>query len=149
MLSLLTSTFFNVGSDAAVRVLLLRVLDKPLGSSNGTKVARNTTRQYLPDWYVWFSIYSSPLDLDTWAEILVPDFYDRICRLFGIPDSSQEEEDEAVAKMLHAERPSGLGAHIEYIWCAFCLWRFVWSWSSTYIQYVGVFQMTLNLHILV
>lgn len=66
-------------------------------------------------------IYSSPLDLDTWAEILVPDFYDRICRLFGIPDSTQEEEDEAVAKMLHAERPSGLGAHIKYLLFFFVL----------------------------
>ena len=79
----------------------------------------------------------------------MPDFYDRICRLFGIPDSTQEEEDEAVAKMLHAERPSGLGAHIELLICVFLFFLIRLKFKSSYIQCVYVLfsfsQMNLNL----
>ena len=74
--------------------------------------------------------------MDTWAEILVPDFYDRICRLFGIPDSTQEEEEEAVDKMLHTERPSGLGDHIRYLLCFYVFHSICLKFKYAYIQYV-------------
>ena len=94
--------------DATVCVLQLGVLDKPLGRFNGAKVI--VVRLVFSSCLIYARVsYSSPLDLDTWAEILVPDFYDRICHLFGVPDSTQEEEDEALAKVLRPERPSGLG----------------------------------------
>ena len=94
--------------DATVCVLQLGVLDKPLGRFNGAKVI--IVRFVFSSCLICARVFhSSPLDLDTWAEILVPDFYDRICHLFGVPDSTQEEEDEALAKVLRPERPSGLG----------------------------------------